>query len=55
MLTARQRRKIVENLRVKQHAHHQRAEWREEQKLLDDLASRRGRPILAWKPEEAAL
>ena len=55
MLTARQRRKIVENLRDKQQARHQRAEWREEQKLLDDLASRRGRPILVWKPEGSPL
>lgn len=54
MLTARQRRKIVETFRAKQHARHQRAEWREEQKLLDDLASRRGRPILAWHLEGAA-
>ncbi len=55
VLAARQRRKMVENFRAKQHARHQRAEWREEQKLLDDLASRRGRPILAWHPEGAAL
>lgn len=55
MLTARQRRKIVENFRAKQLSRHQRAEWREEQKLLDDLASRRARPILAWNREEAAL
>ena len=55
MLAARQRRKIVENFRAKQFARHQRAEWREEQKLLDDLSSRRGRPILAWHPEGAAL
>ena len=54
MLTARQRRKIVETFRAKQHARHQRAEWREEQKLLDDLASRRARPILAWQLEGAA-
>ena len=55
MVTARQRRKMVESFRAKQHARHQRAEWREEQKLLDDLASRRARPILAWHPEGAAL
>ncbi len=55
MLTARRRRKMVESFRAKQQARHQRAEWREEQKLLDDLASRRGRPILVWKPEEAPL
>jgi flagellar export protein FliJ len=55
MLAARQRNKMIENLRAGQHARHQRAEWREEQKLLDDLASRRGRPILAWHREAAAL
>jgi flagellar export protein FliJ len=55
MLAARQRAKMVGNLRAKQLDRHQRAEWREDQKLLDDLASRRGRPILAWRPEEAAL
>ena len=55
MIAARQRRKIVEKLRAKQQARHQRDEWREEQKLLDDLASRRGRPILAWNSAEAAL
>jgi len=55
MLAARQRRKMVETFRAKQLARHQRTEWREEQKLLDDLASRRGRPLLAWHPEEAAL
>lgn len=55
MLAARRRRKMVESFRLKQHARHQRAEWREEQKLADDLASRRGRSILAWNPQEAAL
>lgn len=55
MIAARQRRKMVENLRAKQQARHQRDEWREEQKLLDDFASRRGRPILAWNSAEAAL
>jgi len=55
MLAARQRKKMVETFRAKQHARHQRAEWREEQKLLDDLASRRSRPILVWRPEEAEL
>lgn len=55
MLAARRRRKMVGNFRAKQLARHQRAEWREEQKQLDDLASRRGRSVLAWNPEEAAL
>jgi flagellar export protein FliJ len=55
MLAARQRKMMVEKFRAKQHARHQRAEWREEQKLLDDLASRPGRHILAWHPEGAAL
>jgi flagellar export protein FliJ len=53
MLAARQRRKMVESFRAKQYARHQRAEWREEQKVTDDLASRRGRSILAWHSEEA--
>jgi flagellar export protein FliJ len=55
MLAARQRRKMVESYRARQLTRHQRAEWREEQKLTDDLASRRGRSILAWHPEEAPL
>jgi flagellar biosynthesis chaperone FliJ len=55
MLTARQRRKTVEKFRAKQHARHLRSDWREEQKVLDDLASRRSRPILSWNPDEAAL
>lgn len=55
MIAARQNRKMVENLRGKQQARHQREEWREEQKLLDDLASRRGRAILTWNSAEAAL
>jgi len=55
MLTARQRRKMVENLRAKQLAGHQRAEWREQQKLADDHASRRGPSILAWQPGQAPL
>lgn len=55
MLAARQRRKMVESYRARQLAHHQRAESREEQKLTDDLASRRGRSILAWHAEEAPL
>jgi len=55
MLSARQRAKMVANLRLKQLARHQRAEWRDEQKTLDDLASRRARPILAWKPQDTGL
>jgi flagellar export protein FliJ len=54
MLTARQHAKMVGNLRAKQLDLHQKAQWREDQKLMDDLASRRGRPTLAWKPEESA-
>jgi len=52
--TARQHAKMVGNLRAKQLDLHQKAQWREDQKLMDDLASRRGRPTLAWKPEESA-
>lgn len=50
MVMARQKRKMVESYRKKQQAQHQRAETREEQKLLDDLAARRDRSVLAWSP-----
>jgi flagellar export protein FliJ len=55
MLSARQRRKMVENFRAKQLVRHLRNQWREEQKLTDDLASRRGRSILSWHPDESPL
>jgi flagellar export protein FliJ len=54
MLVARQKRKMVESYRNKQAALHQRAEAREEQKLLDDLAARRERSILSWNPTRMA-
>ena len=55
MILARQQRKMVENFRAKQFARHQRSEWREEQKFLDDLASRRGRLMPSWNAPEPAL
>jgi flagellar export protein FliJ len=54
MIVARQKRKMVESFRKRQQARHQRAELREEQKLLDDLAARRERSILAWNPARTA-
>jgi flagellar export protein FliJ len=53
MVLARQKRKMVESFRERQLARHQRNEAREEQKMLDDLASRRDRSILAWNPTRA--
>jgi flagellar export protein FliJ len=41
MLTARQQREIVDVYREKQNAAYQRAELREEQKTMDEFASRR--------------
>jgi flagellar export protein FliJ len=41
MLAARQQREIVDVYRKKQHAVHQRAELREEQKIMDEFAIRR--------------
>ncbi len=54
MILARQKRKTVESFRKRQLARHQRAENREEQKMLDDLASRRERSIFAWNPSRTA-
>ena len=50
MLLARQQREIVETYRDKQLAKHQRLEAREDQKLLDELAGRRGAGIYAHAP-----
>ena len=50
MLAARQQCKIVETYRHKQQSRHQREELRQEQKLLDDLASRRARSIFSLNP-----
>jgi flagellar export protein FliJ len=55
MLLARQQLQTVENYRDKQLARHRREETREDQKLLDDLASRRARSIFAWTATGAAL
>jgi flagellar export protein FliJ len=52
MLAARQQRELVDKYFEKQKARHQRHEGRNEQKLLDDLAGRRGNSILAWTPTE---
>ena len=55
MVLARQKRQMVESYRKKQQSRHQRAEAREEQKTLDDLAARRERSILSWNPARMAL
>jgi flagellar export protein FliJ len=55
MLLARQKLQAVETYRAKQKARHSRDETREEQKLLDDLASRRARSLFAWNPSAEAL
>jgi flagellar export protein FliJ len=54
MIQARQKRQVVESFRKRQIARHQRAEAREEQKLLDDLAARREHSILSWNPTRMA-
>jgi flagellar export protein FliJ len=41
MLVARRQREMVDVYREKQHALHQRLEWREEQKIMDEFAIRR--------------
>jgi len=41
MLVARRQREMVEVYREKQQAVHQRLEWREEQKIMDEFAIRR--------------
>jgi len=52
MLSARRRSSMVAKLRDKQFALHNRAQWREEQKTLDDLAARRVTHPMAWKAQE---
>jgi flagellar export protein FliJ len=52
MLAARQQREIVDKFFEKQKSRHNRELTREEQKLLDDLAGRRGNSVLAWNPTE---
>ncbi len=53
MLAARQQREIVDKSCEKQKARHLREQFRAEQKVLDDLAGRRGVSSLAWNPTEA--
>jgi flagellar export protein FliJ len=55
MLLARQEREIVDKCCEKQKARHLREQGRGEQKFLDDLASRRGSSLLAWKSAETPL
>jgi flagellar export protein FliJ len=52
MLAARRQREIVDKFFDKQKLSHLRGLARNEQKMLDDLASRRGNSILAWNPTE---
>jgi flagellar FliJ protein len=55
MLAARQQREIVDKYFDKQKVRHQRDVARDEQKMLDDLAGRRGNSILTWNPTETPL
>jgi flagellar export protein FliJ len=52
MLAARRQREIVDKFFDKQKLNHLRGLARNEQKMLDDLASRRGNSIFAWNPTE---
>jgi flagellar export protein FliJ len=52
MLSARQQREIVDKFFDKQKLRHQREVTREEQKFLDDLASRRGNSVFAFNSTE---
>ena len=53
MLAARQQREVVDKCFDKQKSLHERAQLREEQKLVDDLAWRRANSILSWNQTEA--
>ncbi len=53
MLTARQQREIVDKSREKQKAHYHREQFRNEQKLMDDLAGRRSGVNFLLDPTEA--
>lgn len=53
MLSARQQREIVDKSCEKQKARHLREQFRAEQKVLDDIAGRRGGSSLSWNPTEA--
>src|SRR5579871_163229 len=52
MLAARQQRELVDKFFAKQKERHNRELTRQEQKMLDDLAGRRGNSVLAWNPSE---
>jgi flagellar export protein FliJ len=52
MLATRQQRELVDKYFDKQKSRHQRDQARSEQKIMDDLAGRRGNSILAWNPSE---
>jgi flagellar export protein FliJ len=52
MLAARRQREIVDKFFDKQKLSHARGLARNEQKMLDDLAGRRGNSILTWNPTE---
>jgi flagellar export protein FliJ len=53
MLAARREREIADKFFEKQKSRHTREHLRLEQKMLDDLAARRGNSILSWSPAEA--
>ena len=53
MITAGQQREIVEKSCEKQKARHRREQFREEQKLLDDLSGRCPVSGLSWTQSEA--
>jgi flagellar export protein FliJ len=52
MLHARRQREVVDKFFDKQKLGHLRGLARSEQKMLDDLAGRRGNSVLAWNPTE---
>ncbi|MBE0539888.1 MAG: flagellar export protein FliJ [Verrucomicrobia bacterium] len=49
MLAARQQREVVDKFRGQQRGRHERALARETQKFLDELATQRTTPALAWR------
>jgi flagellar export protein FliJ len=55
MVQARRQREIVDKCFDKQKARYEREVARGEQKFIDELASRRGNRILAWKSAESTL
>ena len=55
MTLARQQREMVDKCFEKQKIRHQRDQARDERKMIDDLAGRRGNSLLAWKPAETPL